>query len=96
MGKISVFLQLELDCSLVWFDLGNSGRREDHSKRECKVPSLGDEQSNFCTAREQGNLKPVTLIENLSKESEKANSQLKCSHTSLKFNFSLITQLHIM
>lgn len=95
-GKIPVLLWHELDCSLFWFDLGNSGWQEDHSKQKCKVPSLGDEQSNFCTAREQGNVNPVTLMENLSRESETSNSQLKCSYTSLKFNFSSVKQLHVM
>lgn len=95
-GKIPVLLWLELDCTLFWFDLGNSGWQEDHSKQECKVPSLGDEQSNFCTAREQGNLNPVALMENLSGESKKSNSQLKCSYTFLKFNFSPVMQLHII
>lgn len=79
LGKIPILLWFELDCSIFWFDLSNSRWGENHRKQNCKVPSLGDEQSNFCTAREQGNLNPVALIENLSGESEKYNSQLKCS-----------------
>lgn len=92
-GKIPILLWFELDCSLFWFDLGNSGWGEDHRKQNCKVPSLGDEQSNFCTAREQGNLNPVALIENLSGESEKSKSQLKCSWS---LTFPSVKQLYNM
>lgn len=66
LGKISVLLCFDLDCSLFWFDLGDSRWQEDHGKQEHKVPSLGDEQSNLCIAREQGNFIPGALMEDLS------------------------------
>lgn len=68
LSKISLLLCSDMDCSLFWFDIGISGWQEDHGNQEHKVLSLGDEQSNFCIAREQGNFIPGALMENLSEK----------------------------